>query len=652
MAESTQPTTFDLSALRCAAGTDVGLRREENQDAFGVIQHQAFQGFFVADGMGGVSGGAIASRIAISNLEEKLPTLGAGISPEGISAIVEGINTAIFEQGAAQPGLAGMGTTLVGVVFTPHGMISLNVGDSRLYRVRGGKIVQISEDHTLVRELVRSGAISNKDALQHPVSHMLTRSLGPLTEVVVECRREPEMPLEDDIYILCSDGLYNFVSDTEILDVVRQNPLDDANQILINLANRRGGTDNITVIVVSVGEFGGRRRGSEYRKARTERPSGSGMEESSVPSAGVDLGASSSIEQPPHPPRVEEPRDYHAERESIKERNKLAAQRQQRVPVPLLVCGAVLFGLIVGDVARRWGAFPDFISIMEPTTFGRGLGDGTGRSRTGSRLDDVSRELALSRSEGRSSEGLPDIARRISGGGTSGGLLGGRKVRRDLESLNKAALQSAAAKVDVHLRELSAPPSSSAIEALRTSEHSLAEYSQELTEAETQIDTASRKLSLWFGRKKKAEESQSDLFTPGGEVERVGAISDRVKRKAAEWTEATYQLQAKQDEFELYPGNDGLRREVEALKNNRSNLQQELREEVLSAIDGVLADTYRQLEELKARRDIAAARVSTAQEEVDFLRILSSPDEGPRDEVRKRLQVELAEIRDALSQMR
>jgi hypothetical protein len=231
-------------------------------------------------------------------------------------------------------------------------------------------------------------------------------------------------------------------------------------------------------------------------------------------------------------------------------------------------------------------------------------------------------------------------------------LSGGRKLRRDLESLNKAALQSAAAKVEVHLRELAAPPSSSALEALKTSEHILAEYSQELTEAETQIDTASRKLSLWFGRKKKAEESQSDLFTPGGEVERVGAISDRVKRKAAEWTEATYQLQAKQDEFELYPGNDGLRRELEALKNNRANLQQELREEVLGAIDGVLADTYRQLEELKARRDIAAARVSTAQEEVDFLRILSSPDEGPRDEVRKRLQVELAEIRDALAQMR
>jgi serine/threonine protein phosphatase PrpC len=652
MSTSTQQTVFDLSVLRCAAGTDVGLRREENQDAFGVVQHEAFQGFFVADGMGGVNGGAIASRIAISTLQEKLPPLGAGISPEAITSIVEGINAVIFEQGAAQPGLAGMGTTLVGVVFTPHGMMSLNIGDSRLYRIRGGQIVQISEDHTLVRELVRSGAISSKDASHHPVSHMLTRSLGPLAEVAIECKREPEMPLEEDIYVLCSDGLYNFVSDNEILDVVRQNPLDDANQILINLANRRGGTDNITVIVVSVGESGGRRRGSEYRKARAERSAGtvSGIEE--IPTSGErgDAGTSIAGEPSNQPPRVEEPRDYHAERESIKAQKKMAPQRHQGIPVPLLVCGAVLFGLIVGDVARRWGAFPDFVSVIDPKSSGRTVGDG--HTRMATKLDDVSKELALTHSGGRPSEGLPDIARRVSSFTGSGAPSGGRRFRSDLDSLNKNALQSAAAKVEAHLKELASPPSPAAADALKVSERRLAEYVRELTEAETQIDTSSRKLSLWFGRKKKAEESQSDLFTPGGEVERVGAISERVKRKAAEWTEATYQLQAKQDEFELYPGNEGLRREVEALKNNRSNLQQELREEVLSAIDAVLADTYRQLEELKARRDIAAARVSTAQEEVEILQVLASSDEGARAEARKRLQDELEEIRDALSQMR
>ena len=645
MTTSTQQSVFDLSMLRCAAGTDVGLRREENQDAFGVVQHEAFQGFFVADGMGGVSGGAIASRTAISVLQEKLPALGASISPEALAEIVEGINSSIFEQGTAQPGLAGMGTTLVGAVFTPNGIISLNVGDSRLYRVRGSEIAQLSEDHTLVRELVRSGAISSKDASHHPVSHMLTRSLGPLAEVVVECKVEPEKPLEGDVYILCSDGLYNFVRDGEILDAVRQNPLDDANQILINLAKRRGGTDNITVIVVSVGDLGGRRRGNDYRKARASRSQDAATENDDALSA--DGGAPVEPGAVMNPPRVEEPRDYHAERESRKERKMATQAKRQGIPVPLMVCGAVLFGLVVGDVARRWGAFPDFVAIFEPRSGGRAFGGSSDQG--GTRLDDLSRELALSRTEGKPKEGLPDIARRVS---VPSALSGARGGRREFQAFNKAALESAAAKLESRLKELSEPVSSSSAEALKTAERYVTESAQELSEVEAQIDTASRRLSLWFGRKKKAEESEPDLFSPGGEVERVGAISERVKRKAAEWTEVTYQLQAKQDEFELYPGNEELRRQVDMLKQSRADLQQELREEILWAIDGVLADTYKQLEELKARRDLAAARVSTSQEEVDFLVVLSSPDVGARDELRKRLQGELAEIRDALSQMR
>lgn len=648
MTASTEQSAFDLSMLRCAAGTDVGLRREENQDSFGVVKHEAFQGFFVADGMGGVSGGAIASRTAISVLQEKLPTLGSAISPEALSSIVESINSSIFEQGVAQPGLAGMGTTLVGAVFTSHGIISVNVGDSRLYRVRGSEIYQISEDHTLVRELVRSGAISSNEASHHPVSHMLTRSLGPLAEVVVECRAEREKPLEGDIYVLCSDGLYNFVSDGEILDVVRQNPIDDANQILINLANRRGGTDNITVLVVSVGEVGGRRRGSDYRKARATQSSDSGADSGEGVSAEAVTYLSGEVSA--NPPRVEEPKDYHAERESLKERKQVSPLQRQGIPVPLMVCGAVLFGLVVGDVARRWGAFPDFVSIFQRTPTNSSFGGGSHGMVT--RLDDLSKELALSRSDGSAREGLPDIARRISIPVGPANLADSKVERRDLQVLNKATLESAAAKVEAHLKDLSGPTTTASADALKVAERAFARDSKELSEVEAQIDATSRKLSLWFGRKKKAEESSSDLFIPGGEVERVGAISDSVKRKAAAWTEATYELQAKQDEFELYPSNEELRRQVELLKKNRARLQQELREEVLVAIDAVLADTYRQLEELKARRDIAAARASTAQDEVEYLRVLSSPDVTAREELKRRLGDELAEIRDALSQMR
>ena len=481
---STEQRGLALSTLRCAAGTDVGMRREENQDSFGVLRHEAFQGFFVADGMGGVKGGAIASRLAISTLEEKLPSLGVGISPESISTIIAGVNSAIFDQGNAQPGLAGMGTTIVGLVFTPEGMISLNVGDSRAYRIRGNEIFQITEDHTLVRELVRSGAITSSEASHHPVSHMLTRSLGPLAEVVVECRREPDVPQDGDIYVLCSDGLYNFVSDSEILDVVRQNPIDDANQILINLANRRGGADNITVLVVSVGEVGGRRRGGEYRKARAAGGSGDVAEGESSPAhevpgaqgvAGSDLSVI--------PPRVEEPKDYHAERESLKERKKMISQQTPRVPVTLLVFGAVLFGLVVGDVARRWGAFPDFAAFF-------GSGDsiyqsGQGRGASVAKLDELSKELSVSRSRDDMHEGLPDIARRVAGSQPGGG---GRSARRELQAVNRLALESAAAKIEAHLKDLAMPTSVGSMESLKHAQDALAIQTQELSQIETQID--------------------------------------------------------------------------------------------------------------------------------------------------------------------
>jgi hypothetical protein len=176
-------------------------------------------------------------------------------------------------------------------------------------------------------------------------------------------------------------------------------------------------------------------------------------------------------------------------------------------------------------------------------------------------------------------------------------------------------------------------------------------YSRELAEIETHIDTASRKLSLWFGRKKKAEEDGQDLFQPGSDVERVGAMSERVKKKAADWTEATYALQAKQDEFELYPGNEDLRREVDQLRTARKQLQEELRDEVVRTIDGVLADTYRQLEELKARRDIVAGQLSNAQDEVAFLRTLSNPEPGAREALRKRLESELSDVQDAIKEI-
>ncbi len=634
------------------------MRREENQDSFGVVRHSSFQGFFVADGMGGVTGGAIASRLAISVLEQDLPALGDAINPDTISSVISTINTKIFEHGTAQPQWAGMGTTLVGLVFTPGGMFVVNVGDSRAYRVRGDKIAQISEDHTLVRELLRSGAISNQEAEHHPVSHMLTRSLGPLAEVMVDCRRESDDPQEGDVYVLCSDGLYNFVQDNEILDVVRQNPLDDANQILINLANRRGGSDNITVLVVSVGEVGGRRRGQDYRKARavsSAAVSDHGGEAShlmaesasGLPSVGEGSTVAGQDPELVAPPQVEEPKDYHAERESLKERKRRIYYQSQGVPVTLMLGAAVVFGLVVGDVARRWGAFPDLVSIFDSGSRSSASYNGKGSYVTN--LEDLTKELALNRSKPGAREGLPEIARRLGG---IDAVARGRAGQSRALSLDRSTLESAAKTIETQLTMLLVASREAAAASLQGAQSQRDRYSRELKEIEAQIDIALRKHSLWDGRKKRAESGGQELFQPGGDMEGVEAISDRVKRRAFDWREATSRLRAMQDEVESYPANDDLRRELERLSETRSQLQKKLGEEVVMAVYGVLADTYRQLEDLRARRDIVAAQATSAQEEVEFLQTVANPDEDARASLRKRLEGELADIRQAIAELK
>jgi len=250
---SSSTTGNSLESIRYAYGTDVGKRREENQDSLGVVETNDTKFFIVADGMGGVKGGAIASNLAVTALREVLESKGQLTEVEICEALGEA-NTRIFEKGMEDPALAGMGTTFVGLGFVDTTMYISSVGDSRAYRVRGNTIEQLTEDHTLVMELLRSGAISPEQAGNHPVSHMLTRSLGPTPSVEVDCWKCVDGPAAGDIYLLCSDGLYNLVGSEEFLDILQSSSLDEAVQELIDLANLRGGTDNITVMLIKVDE--------------------------------------------------------------------------------------------------------------------------------------------------------------------------------------------------------------------------------------------------------------------------------------------------------------------------------------------------------------------------------------------------------------
>lgn len=182
-----------LPLLSYAAGSDIGLRREENQDAFGLLEADQFRCFFVADGMGGAQGGAEASQLAIALIRGFLAGEVA-LNVDGVREALEAANKTIFERSLSDSSLAGMGTTVVGLGFGPHGMLVCNVGDSRAFRIRRGKIGQMTIDHTLVQELVDAGTLTEAQAERHPVAHMLTRSLGPAEVVTVDCWMYPERP--------------------------------------------------------------------------------------------------------------------------------------------------------------------------------------------------------------------------------------------------------------------------------------------------------------------------------------------------------------------------------------------------------------------------------------------------------------------------
>ena len=145
-----------------------------------------------------------------------------------------------------------MGTTIVMLIFTTDKLFIANVGDSRAYRIKSDRIIQLTDDHTLVNELLKAGLIEPDQVENHPVAHMLTRSLGPTAVVEVDCFLDSPGPETEDHYLLCSDGLYNLVDDYEIGDLVNKSSLKAAVSGLISLANERGGTDNITISLIRV----------------------------------------------------------------------------------------------------------------------------------------------------------------------------------------------------------------------------------------------------------------------------------------------------------------------------------------------------------------------------------------------------------------
>jgi serine/threonine protein phosphatase PrpC len=224
------------------AATDTGRQRRANEDS--LLARSPL--FVVADGMGGAQAGEVASRLAVDVFEEGL---GDTTAPEsGLAQRAGEANSRIHELSHSNAEHAGMGTTLTAVYVAPEEIAIAHVGDSRAYRLRAGELVRLTDDHSLVDELMRQGKITPEEAVDHPQRSVITRALGPEPSVEVDTRSYSAR--SGDVYLLCSDGLTTMLSEERVAELMRSHPrLRDLGEALIAAANEAGGRDNITVVL-------------------------------------------------------------------------------------------------------------------------------------------------------------------------------------------------------------------------------------------------------------------------------------------------------------------------------------------------------------------------------------------------------------------
>lgn len=234
--------------------SDIGLHRQSNQDSYVVCFNN--DGDFLAlvcDGIGGGKAGDVASLKTTEFIKKNFITLSfdnLDDAKDKMFTLLDKCNRYVFNLSLNNEKFFGMGTTLTGLLITSFGSLTLNVGDSRTYGVIDKKIFRLTNDHTYVNEKLQKGEITYKESLSHPKSHYLTRAIGVLDTVNSDIHKVKDMKL----YMLCSDGLCGYVNDNEIiniLDSLEYDTLKKKGDALLRLALKKGGYDNITIIIVS-----------------------------------------------------------------------------------------------------------------------------------------------------------------------------------------------------------------------------------------------------------------------------------------------------------------------------------------------------------------------------------------------------------------
>jgi protein phosphatase len=232
--------------------SDVGRKREHNEDSFLVKDDVGL--FAVADGMGGHQAGEKASRMALETLVSELKPPAAEADREDVLSrlrdATQAAGAAIFDAAQADPQLQGMGTTMTSLWFHGGRAYLAHVGDSRAYLYRDGRTQQLSDDHSWVSEQVRAGMMTESEAKESKFRHIITRSVGFEREVMVDGAAIAVQP--GDCYVICSDGLSNYVDSEELGRILNARFYREVPSLLVELANDRGGDDNITVVLVHV----------------------------------------------------------------------------------------------------------------------------------------------------------------------------------------------------------------------------------------------------------------------------------------------------------------------------------------------------------------------------------------------------------------
>jgi PPM family protein phosphatase len=308
-----------------AAATHAGRKRRRNEDAY--VERPPL--FAVADGMGGAQAGEVASRLAAAALEDDAD--GASGPEERVVALIEEANRRVFQRANEDEAASGMGTTMTVALVDDDRVTIGHVGDSRAYRFREGEIEQLTDDHSLVAELVRSGRLTPEEADTHPQRSVITRAVG--TDPDIDVDRFTVKAAPGDVYLICSDGLSDMLDEQQIRDVFAEHPdnLQAAAKALVTAANRVGGDDNITVVCFQIGE----EPSSEQTQAMDLPTKENALADEEDTLSGLD--GPTAVQVPAHPEEATEPE---------------TTRHWRRWAVALLGPAVVVTALVVWQVVR------------------------------------------------------------------------------------------------------------------------------------------------------------------------------------------------------------------------------------------------------------------------------------------------------------